>query len=561
VLRGFVLYLTWALPAFAQFWQLAATDDGQHLYLVSPLALAGSTAPAADTNIYQIGPDGSATLIQAGASMPEVSADGSVVGFTIPNTCVTTNGTTSCGPEGELAGTPPTALGLGTLQLSRNGRWVVIGSPPTALSSGITTLIDLMSGQQTQIPPLLLGVSPSVASDGTVLVQQPAGNGFQVGFWKQGQFTPLTLSLSANPQRLLALSDDAGTLIYLRWDLSSGFISLAAHHIAAGTDTVLYVPSTDSILPEFLAVSSDGRYVLFQAGTGASGTAYVADTSSGTSQSIPLNAGELVSAGTLTGSGNLAFLATTEGRIVTVPLAAGQPGVANTLVPATIYLQLPPPPYFFTQQLVPGSYVPFYGPVTGSVEDWQGNILLGGQPVFVVAVQPGEVDVQIPWEQPPFGPTPLQVSTPGPSPFEQFQNIFVVPFNPAIIPLPPGATSILGIPLVKGDFSGYVTSQPNPGDIVILYMTGLGQVQGNPVTGQPAPLDQLFPIPGTVTCRFLPQTTDADTLFAGLAPGMIGIYQVTFQMPSDPNQYQSPINGLSCKVQQPEGGTDFTILL
>jgi uncharacterized protein (TIGR03437 family) len=83
-------------------------------------------------------------------------------------------------------------------------------------------------------------------------------------------------------------------------------------------------------------------------------------------------------------------------------------------------------------------------------------------------------------------------------------------------------------------------------------------VQGNPVTGQPAPLDQLFPLAGSITCTFLPQTTSADTLFAGLAPGMIGIYQVTFQMPNDPNQ--SPINGLSCNLQQPGGSTNFSFI-
>jgi uncharacterized protein (TIGR03437 family) len=559
VFRGFVICITLVVPSLAQFSQLAATDDGEQLYLVSPLALIGATAPAAATNVYQISPDGSGTLIATGGSMPEVSADGSVVGFTLPNGCVSTNGTTSCGPESELAGTPPTDLGPGTLQLSRNGRWAVLAPPLTPNSSSTAILVDLSSGQKTQIPPLLAGVNFSVASDGTVLVQQAAGNGVQTGLWKQGQFTPLRLSLPAGtPARLLALSDDAGTLIYFVSDLSSGppgIISLAAHHFAEGTDTVLHFPSEANTLPEFLAVSSDGRYVLFQSGIGPSGTAYVGDTSSGTSQSIPLDTGEFVSAGTLSGSGNLAFLATTVGRIVTVPLAAGQPGTASVLVPAATYVRLPPPPYNFTQQVVPGSYVPLRGPVAGSVADWQGRILLGGRPVLVLAVQPGEVDVQIPWDQPPIGPTPLQLSVPGPSPFGQFQNINVAPVDPGFLQLPSGVTTILGIAWVKGDFSGYVTSQPSPGDIVNFYMTGLGQVKGNPVTGQPAQLDQLFPILGTITCRFLPQTTSADTLFAGLAPGMVGIYQVTFRRPNDPNQ--SPINGISCNLQQPLGGAGF----
>jgi hypothetical protein len=113
------------------------------------------------------------------------------LGFTLADYCVTTNGTMSCGPESELAGTPPTDLGPGTLQLSRNGRWAV-ASTPNGTSNA--TLIDLSSGQTTQIPPLVIGVNLSVASDGTVLVQKPVGNGFQIGLWNQGLFTPLTVA-------------------------------------------------------------------------------------------------------------------------------------------------------------------------------------------------------------------------------------------------------------------------------------------------------------------------------------------------------------------------------
>src|SRR5260370_37182301 len=92
------------------------------------------------------------------------------------------------------------------------------------------------------------------------------------------------------------------------------------------------------------------------------------------------------------------------------------------------------------------------------------------------------------------------------------------------------------------DFSGLVTTQPQPGDIVIAYMTGLGPVQGQPQTGVPTPVGVPMPLDGQITCTFLvqqtsplvplPQQSAAETLFAGLAPSLIRIYQVSFRMPA-----------------------------
>ena len=103
---------------------------------------------------------------------------------------------------------------------------------------------------------------------------------------------------------------------------------------------------------------------------------------------------------------------------------------------------------------------------------------------------------------------------------------------------------MFGLKFLKADFSGYVTELPHPGEIIQLYMTGLGAVQGDVQTGKPAPLDSLRPSPEMSQCRFTPQTTMADTLFAGLAPGLIGVYQVTFRMPQEPVPPQ--LTGMNC---------------
>src|SRR5215471_16014336 len=555
--RAILLGLVMAAPVFAQFSQLVSTDDGQELYFASPLILASSVpspspVPQPEPNVFRAGPDG-VYLVASSASMPQVSGDGSIVGFTNPNFCTTTSTTppgTSCGPEGEMWGTPPTELGGGSLQLSRNGRWAVLSSPLIPNQSSSATLIDLSTGQTIQIPPLALGVNFSVASDGTVLVQQT-----QIGLWKQGQFTPLVLSLPIGTAfRVLALSDDARTLIYSGFDINPAGqqnpIRLVARNLSTGTDIPFYVAPDANTFPQFMSVSRDGRYVLFRATVGQpAGIAYVADISTGKAEAISLPDGELVTDGTLSGLGDAAFLATSTGRIVRVSLVAGAPGLIDPLFPATAYANL-------QQQLSPGAYVRLTGSLTGSVDDWQGRILLGDRPVDVLAAKPGEIDIQVPWEQ-PTGQAQFRLNVPAGSPFQQNQAVLVSPISPTFLPLAPGQSSILGIAIVRGDFTGLLTTQPQPGDSVHVYMTGLGPVHGSPVSGQPVPLDRLFPILGTLSCRFPPETMNAETLFAGLAPGMIGIYQLSFRMPND--AIPAPISGMACTLQQPNASGSFAI--
>jgi uncharacterized protein (TIGR03437 family) len=153
----------------------------------------------------------------------------------------------------------------------------------------------------------------------------------------------------------------------------------------------------------------------------------------------------------------------------------------------------------------------------------------------------------VPWEVTP-GIYPFQVNLQFGSPFQQVQSVFVSSISPAFQPLDPGESAIFPIQIVKGDWSGYQTTQPKAGDIVYIYMTGLGPVVNPVQTGMPASLTTPDPIQNTLVCTFTPQTTPAQTLFAGLAPGAIGIYQVAFRMPSDPNA--KPLNGMQCTLGQ-----------
>jgi uncharacterized protein (TIGR03437 family) len=142
----------------------------------------------------------------------------------------------------------------------------------------------------------------------------------------------------------------------------------------------------------------------------------------------------------------------------------------------------------------------------------------------------------------------MSFQIPSDSPFESSEPITVLPESLRLLTADPGQHTFLGLDIIKGDWSGYQTDPPAPGDIVHLYMTGLGPVRGPVETAVPASTTTTNPILGTFTCRFKPQQQDAETLFAGLAPGMIGIYQVSLRIPSDASS--GLITGISsCSVK------------
>jgi uncharacterized protein (TIGR03437 family) len=225
-----------------------------------------------------------------------------------------------------------------------------------------------------------------------------------------------------------------------------------------------------------------------------------------------------------------------------------QAGTAPALFPETPYCNDP-------GAVAGGSMVRLKCSFTASLAALQGQVLYDDQPFPVLYANPGEIGVQIPWQWDNFLPPTLSLNVPSNSPFQASQPLSVWEGAPALIPADPGESSLFGIKIVKGDWSGLVTSPPAPGDIVYIYMTGLGPPQAPEETGVPASLTKVNPIQWDLSCRFLPQTKPAQLLFAGMAPGMIGIYQTAFRMPSDAGA--TPLNGLSCTLASPSMSVTF----
>jgi uncharacterized protein (TIGR03437 family) len=437
----------------------------------------------------------------------------------------------------EIRGRGATVLGdAGRVLLSRNGRWALLAPAfpiliriPALPSSLDSTLINLETGEKIVVgPPATFDGAFSLGSDGSIL-QWPADG--PPGVWKAGEVKPLPVTSGAFS--LLGMSDDASTVLVARIALSPGgnpltplpAPDLIALDMRTGTSRVLQ--SLGGPAPYILlGMSNDGSRALFRTlEENGPGPAMIVDIATGESTALPLDDDERAVAGTLSGLGNAAIVGTNHGRLLRFALdGPGEISSTEELLPATPYLNTP-------GIVAPGALIELNRPIPGDI-DWSGRIRLNNLPVALVAETARTLLVQVPWEL-RVGFASVSIDYPTESPLEQRTRQFVAPDAPQFITPPPDAGGILGGRLIKSDFTGYVTTAPKPGEIVHMYMTGLGAVRGAVQTGEPAPVDDVRPLAGSVHCLFTPHTTEAETLFAGLAPGMVGIYQVSFRFPSD----------------------------
>ncbi|MGH9661659.1 MAG: hypothetical protein ACRD96_24135, partial [Bryobacteraceae bacterium] len=180
----------------------------------------------------------------------------------------------------------------------------------------------------------------------------------------------------------------------------------------------------------------------------------------------------------------------------------------------------------FTPALAPGSVLSLFGSglagetlvaaaplpteLGGSTVTYNGAAL----PLYFVA--PGQINAQLPFDAASEGT--LRVSTLSGT---ADAGVRLAATAPAIFPS------------VLLQLNGTLTTAETPvaaGDALIVYMTGLGRVDGDVSPGHATPASPLLRATAPVEVRFGSVTSDA--LFAGLAPGFIGVYQVNLAVPA-----------------------------
>jgi uncharacterized protein (TIGR03437 family) len=173
----------------------------------------------------------------------------------------------------------------------------------------------------------------------------------------------------------------------------------------------------------------------------------------------------------------------------------------------------------FTSAVAPGSLISIFGTSLSGASAVEVN----GTAVPLIAVTPGQINAQLPYETAAGAATAVVVTPAGRSAAATF----------TVSPIACGVFAYAGSDrAIAANQDNSLNSPAIPesrGRAIVLYMTGLGAVSPAVGTGQTAPPDALSSAAATVhaTVGGVPATV----LFAGLTPGFIGLGQVNVLVP------------------------------
>ena len=180
----------------------------------------------------------------------------------------------------------------------------------------------------------------------------------------------------------------------------------------------------------------------------------------------------------------------------------------------------------FTPQVAPGGLVSIFGQGlstgTGQATSLPLPIELAGTTVTVNGIQlpliyasPSQINAQLPLGV--LGTATLRVAT-----FSGFAEATVTISRTAPAIFPNG--------ILHANYAPVTAAAPaRAGETLVLYVTGLGSVDGPIATGAAAPASPLLRVPVPVEVRIGDVAVLAS--FAGLSPGFVGLYQVNIVVP------------------------------
>lgn len=212
----------------------------------------------------------------------------------------------------------------------------------------------------------------------------------------------------------------------------------------------------------------------------------------------------------------------------------------------------------FTPPLAPGSLVTLFGQNLAFTEQGaagfplpaqlvQTSVAVDGHELPLLYVSPGQINAQLPYGVNgaltlklvnPDGAAEAQVSVDQTAP-----AVFNAGSGPAVVH-------------VSGNLVS-ATSPAAPSETIVLFVAGLGAVNGDIAAGQAAPDSPLFPAAAPDDVRV--GNLSVKPSFAGLTPRFAGLYQINFQVPATltPGTYPLRVfsqGSLSNTVYLPVGG-------
>ena len=174
-------------------------------------------------------------------------------------------------------------------------------------------------------------------------------------------------------------------------------------------------------------------------------------------------------------------------------------------------------------------------------------LTVNGQPIHMMFVSPSQVNAQMPALA--SGNVSLVMHTPG-----GVSNSFLLTVpaaSPAVFLS--NSTDQGNTPTIIRWSNGLMVTATNPvhrGDILVIYLTGLGPVNPPVGDGQPAPFSPLSQTVANPAVAI--GGSGAPVLFSGLVPGYVGLYVLNISVPSSTPQ------GLSVPLTITQGGVTYT---
>jgi len=165
------------------------------------------------------------------------------------------------------------------------------------------------------------------------------------------------------------------------------------------------------------------------------------------------------------------------------------------------------------------------------------TVIIGGVAAPLYYLSDGQLNAQLPLELAAGRQYQVLVSANG---------AITTPDSINIEPATPGVAALAdGVVIAQHADSSYVTaaSPAHPGEILTIYLAGMGLTDVPVMTGQQSPSEPLARpmVQPTVTVNGAP----AQIAFAGLTPQAVGLYQINFRVPAD-----APSGSLKLVVSQ-----------
>ena len=162
---------------------------------------------------------------------------------------------------------------------------------------------------------------------------------------------------------------------------------------------------------------------------------------------------------------------------------------------------------------------------------------MNGIAVPLFFVSPGQINFQVSWELLSSPTATLTVTTAGGS--SSSITVSLSSAAPGIFTINTANSPTQGVIQIAntttfvapvGAIPGATSRPATTGDILTIYCSGLGQVTNTPADGAAAGSGSLSNVHSPVSVTVGGQS--APFLFAGLAPGFVGLYQVNVQLPT-----------------------------